>query len=86
MLFHLICKSKGWSCSSELRREGFQGQQHPLPCFTLLSSTECALTPLLHEDEEVIQELLPFGVTVQFIELGREIKMKAQPTTRQKLQ
>lgn len=30
------------------------------------------LTPLLHEAEEVIQELLPLGVSVQFIELRTE--------------
>lgn len=39
------------------------------PCFTLLSSYKSSLTPLLHEDEEVIQELFPFRVTIQFIEL-----------------
>lgn len=39
------------------------------PCLTVSSSYKSSLTPLLHEDEEVIQELFPFRVTIQFIKL-----------------
>lgn len=47
---------------------------------------QMSLTPLLHEDEEVIQEFLPLGITVQFIQLaGEQAKMRAQPTGRHKI-
>lgn len=38
------------------------GQQGP-------SSWQADLTSLLHETEQVVQELLPLGVCVQFVEL-----------------
>lgn len=49
------------------------GQQGPLSC-VLLSGTSrrAGLTSLLHEAEQVIQELLPLGVPVQFVELRRQ--------------
>lgn len=48
----------------------------PRPRFPLTSSNKSSLTPLLHEDEEVVQELLPFRVTIQFIKLEGENKNK----------
>lgn len=56
-------------CSFKLRREEVAGSSTPLPHCTPSSPNKCSLTPLLHEDEEVIQELFPFRVTIQFIEL-----------------
>lgn len=44
--------------------------------FPLTSSNKSSLTPLLHEDEEVVQELLPFRVAIQFIKLEGENKNK----------
>lgn len=51
---------------------------HPAPA-SLVELTQTSLTPLLHEDEEVVQEFLPLGIAVQFVELeGKQTKVRAR--------
>lgn len=64
------------STASNLQYLRLKGDVEQRPPVSLLQ-TRTSLTSFLHEGEKVVQELLPLGVTVEFVKLKREQRSRS---------